>query len=94
MAKKNEPSLTGHLLTTIARTVGVTAGMIVNKTTALTEVAVQAAGSTIHAASKKKLAPKKQRPATKAKKSSSSSKKKGSKKKISAKKKGPAKKKS
>lgn len=54
MAKKNEPSITGHLLTTIARTVGVTAGMIVNKTAELTDVAVQAAGATIKSAPKKK----------------------------------------
>jgi len=64
MAKKNEPSLTGHLLTTIARTVGVTAGLIVNKTAELTEVAVQAAGSTMKAAPKKKSA-KKRKPASK-----------------------------
>lgn len=56
MAKKNEPSITGHLLTTIARTVGVTAGMIVNKTAELTDVAVQAAGATIKSAPKKKSA--------------------------------------
>lgn len=56
MAKKKEPSITGHLLTTIARTVGVTAGMIVNKTAELTDVAVQAAGATIKSAPKKKSA--------------------------------------
>jgi hypothetical protein len=56
MPKKNEPSITGHLLTTIARTVGVTAGMIVNKTAELTDVAVQAAGATIKGAPKKKSA--------------------------------------
>jgi uncharacterized membrane protein YdbT with pleckstrin-like domain len=84
MAKKNEPSLTGHLLTTIARTVGVTAGMIVNKTAELTEVAVQTAGSTINPASRKKSAPKKRKTAAK---KSSASKKSTAKKKSSAKKK-------
>lgn len=59
MPKKNEPSITGHLLTTIARTVGVTAGMIVNKTAELTDVAVQAAGATIKSAPKKKSAKRK-----------------------------------
>lgn len=59
MAKKTEPTLTGALLTTFARTVGVTAGLIVNKTTELTEVAAQAAGATIRAG--KKSAPKKRR---------------------------------
>lgn len=82
MAKKNEPSLTGHLLTTIARTVGVTAGMIVNKTAELTEVAVQAAGSTMNATPKKKSAPKKRKAAAK---KSSAKKKSVTKKKSSAK---------
>lgn len=83
MPKKNEPSITGHLLTTIARTVGVTAGIIVNKTAELTEVAAHAAGETIKAASGKKSTPKRK---TAAKKSSA-------KKKAVAKKKGTAKKK-
>ena len=56
MPKKSGSSVTGHLLTTIARTVGVTAGMIVNKTTELTDVAVQAAGATIKGGPKKKSA--------------------------------------
>lgn len=83
MAKKNEPGLTGQLLTTIARTVGVTAGMIVNKTAELTEVAVQAAGSTMNAAPKKKSAPKKRKAAVKKSpaKKKSTSKKRGPKKK-------------
>lgn len=66
MARKNAPTITGSLLTTIARTVGVTAGMIVNKTTELTEVAAHAAGATIKQASAKRVpAPKKRAPAKK-----------------------------
>lgn len=62
MPKKNGSTITGHLLTTIARTVGVTAGMIVNKTSELTEIAVQAAGATMKARSaKKSAAPKKRK---------------------------------
>jgi Tfp pilus assembly protein PilN len=64
MAKKTEPTLTGALLTTFARTVGVTAGLIVNKTAELTEVAAQAAGATIRAG-KKSAAPKKRKAAVK-----------------------------
>jgi len=52
MAKKNAPTITGSLLTTIARTVGTTAGLIVNKTAELTEVAAQAAGATMKAGRK------------------------------------------
>jgi hypothetical protein len=87
MPRKNEPSITGHLLTTIARTVGVTAGMIVNKTTELTEVAVQAAGATIKAS---KLVPKKPKPAKKSSANRNSTKK-TAKKKSAAKKSGTAK---
>ncbi|HEY1801993.1 MAG TPA: hypothetical protein VGG46_13775 [Terriglobales bacterium] len=52
MAKKNAPTITSSLLTTIARTVGTTAGLIVNKTAELTEVAAQAAGMTMKAGRK------------------------------------------
>jgi hypothetical protein len=59
MAKKNAPTITGSLLTTIARTVGTTAGLIVNKTAELTEVAAQAAGATMKAGRKSATAKKK-----------------------------------
>lgn len=52
MAKRNAPTITSSLLTTIARTVGTTAGLIVNKTAELTEVAAQAAGATMKAGRK------------------------------------------
>jgi hypothetical protein len=59
MPTKKTSTIAGALLTTIARTVGVTAGMIVNKTTELTEVAAQAAGATMKAGRKSATAKKK-----------------------------------
>jgi hypothetical protein len=61
MAKKHAPTITDSLLTTIARTVGTTAGIIVNKTAELTEVARRAAGETIKDAPAKPSFPKKRK---------------------------------